>query len=135
MFDEADLARSAAARRPWPSNATLFSDVAAERNYNDSILRSMSSGVVTLDREASVVKLNAAACKILDVEPSIASDPDVQRAWAQNNPWLATELASVAASGQPKVLLDAEMKTVPAGRTISASISIVPLVGRAGRGL
>ena len=26
-------------------NATLFSDVAAERNYNESILRSMSSGV------------------------------------------------------------------------------------------
>ena len=32
-------------------NATLFAEVAAERNYNESILRSMSSGVITLDRE------------------------------------------------------------------------------------
>ena len=130
VFDEADVGRMtafAAQAAVAIENATLFGEVQAERNYNDSILRSMSSGVVTLDIDASVVKLNAAACEILEVEPEDAAKPETQRAWAQNNPWLSAELAAVGESGQAKVLLDAEMKTV-LGNTVSANISIVPLI-------
>ena len=130
VFNDADVALMtafAAQAAVAIENATLFGEVAAERNYNDSILRSMSSGVVTLDPERREVKLNAAACEILEVEPRAAAEPETQRAWAANNPWLAGELAAVGESGQAKVLLDAEMKTVR-GNAISANISIVPLL-------
>ncbi len=113
-------------------NATLFAEVAAERNYNDSILRSMSSGVVTLDSEQRFAKLNAAACVILGVEPEAAGSAETQRKLAENNPWLAPEIGTVAASGQPKSLLDADLKIVT-GETISANISIVPLMGDEGQ--
>jgi adenylate cyclase len=54
-FGPADLQRMSAFAAQAAiaiENATLFSEVAAERNYNESILRSMSNGVVTLDAGA-----------------------------------------------------------------------------------
>jgi adenylate cyclase len=46
-------------------NARLFSDVPALKNYNESILKSLSNGVVTLDRQCVIVKVNEAAQRIL----------------------------------------------------------------------
>ena len=135
VFDEADIARMmafAAQAAVAIENATLFAEVAAERNYNDSILRSMSSGVVTLDPEQRFAKLNAAACVILGVAPEDASSPETQRILAENNPWLVPEIGAVAADGQPKTLLDADLKIVT-GETIAANISIVPLMGEEGQ--
>ncbi len=134
VFKDSDLARMsafAAQAAVAIENATLFSEVATERNYNDSILRSMSSGVVTLDREASVVKLNEAACAILGVDPKAAAEPETQRAWAANNPWLSSEITLAGATGNPKSFLDADMVTMR-GDTISANISIVPLMADQG---
>src|SRR5215472_13617819 len=37
-------------------NARLFSDVLALKNYNESILKSLSNGVLTLDRQCVIVK-------------------------------------------------------------------------------
>jgi len=108
-------------------NATLFAEVAAERNYNESILRSMSSGVITLDREARVAKLNDAACSILEIPPGAASGADSHLLLSGENAWLMDEIESVSASGRPKNLLDADVRTA-AGNTISANLSIVPLI-------
>ena len=108
-------------------NATLFSEVAAERNYNDGILRSMSSGVVTLDRDLRFAKLNAAACSILGVAPDMAGAPETQAELAAANPWLVPEIQAVAESGASKTLLDADVMTLN-GERIAANISIVPLM-------
>jgi adenylate cyclase len=108
-------------------NATLFSEVAAERNYNESILRSMSSGVITLDRDARVAKLNAAACAILGVSPEEAGGAAARLLLSGKNAWLMEEIEAVSASGRPKTLLDADVRTVR-GDTISANLSIVPLM-------
>ncbi len=107
-------------------NATLFAEVAAERNYNESILRSMSSGVITLDRDARVAKLNAAACAILRIAPE-AAGASADLLLTGDNAWLAGEVASVNASGQPKTLLDADLRTAR-GDVVSANLSIVPLL-------
>jgi adenylate cyclase len=108
-------------------NATLFAEVAAERNYNESILRSMSSGVITLDRDARVAKLNAAACTILGIPPEAAGGADARLLLTGDNAWLMDEIETVSASGRPKALLDADVRTVR-GDTISANLSIVPLM-------
>ncbi|HEY0436834.1 MAG TPA: adenylate/guanylate cyclase domain-containing protein, partial [Phenylobacterium sp.] len=108
-------------------NATLFSEVQAERNYNDNILRSMANGVVTLDPELKFAKLNAAASRILEVPVGgFAADADM-RAWLESSGLLA-EVEAVAAGADPKTLLDADIRTAR-GRTISANLSVVPLIG------
>ena len=135
VFNEADVMRMmafAAQAAVAIENATLFGEVASERNYNDSILRSMSSGVVTLDRDQRFAKLNAAACAILGVAPENAGSPETQQILTENNPWLVPEIVAVAADGQPKTLLDADLKIVT-GETISANLSIVPLMGDEGQ--
>ena len=129
-FSDADIARLTALGAQAAvaiENATLFAEVATERNYNESILRSMSSGVITLDREARFAKLNAAACAILGVKAEAAAAPATQRRLARNNPWLAPEIQAVAESGRPKTFLDVDLKTAR-GDVISANISIVPLI-------
>jgi adenylate cyclase len=134
-FSETDVARLTAFGAQAAvalENATLFAEVATERNYNESILRSMSSGVVTLDREQQFAKLNAAACAILDVELEAAGDPETQARLAEFNPWLVPEIVEVAQSGRPKSLLDADLK-VFSGATISANVSIVPLMSEEGQ--
>ena len=109
-------------------NATLFTEVAAERNYNESILRSMSSGVITLDREVRVAKLNAAACAILHIPPEAAADgASAQLFLSGENAWLMDEIEAVNQSGKPKTLLDADVRTAT-GETVSANVSIVPLL-------
>ena len=41
-------------------NAKLFDDVQNMKNYNESMLESMSNGVITLDEEERIVTCNAA---------------------------------------------------------------------------
>ena len=136
-FSETDVARLTAFGAQAAvaiENATLFAEVATERNYNESILRSMSSGVVTLDRDQQFAKLNAAACAILGVAPEAAGDPETQARLVADNPWLVPEIGEVARNGRPKSLFDADLKIL-SGATISANISIVPLMtdeGQAG---
>jgi adenylate cyclase len=113
-------------------NATLFAEVAAERNYNESILRSMSSGVVTLDRDIRVAKLNAAACAILKISPEDAAGADARVLLSGENAWLMEEVAGVNVSGRPKTLLDADIRTL-SGETVSANLSIVPLLADGGQ--
>jgi PAS domain-containing protein len=103
-FDDADEERMnafAAQAAVAIDNARLFSDVAAERNYNESILRSLAAGVVTLDREIRTAKLNPAAARILEVPPEALENADV-RVWLQgSNPHLLAEIDAVAESGAP----------------------------------
>ncbi|WP_296600378.1 adenylate/guanylate cyclase domain-containing protein [Phenylobacterium sp.] len=128
-FSDGDMERMAAFAAQAAiaiDNATLFSEVATERNYNESILRSMSSGVLTLDTDARIAKLNDAACRILAVPADRMAGADA-RVLLAANPGLLDEFAAVSRSGQPKTLVDADLVT-GRGDTISANLSIVPLV-------
>ncbi|HEX4183275.1 MAG TPA: adenylate/guanylate cyclase domain-containing protein [Caulobacteraceae bacterium] len=108
-------------------NATLFSEIVAARNYNESILGSMSNGVITLGADGRVEKLNAAAARILeiDADPVVGAMPET--VLAEANAWVLGELDAVRAEGEPRTLLDVDVVTGK-GRTISANLSIVPLI-------
>jgi adenylate cyclase len=70
-------------------NAQLFADLDRARRYNESILRSLSNGVVTLNASQHVVKANAAALAMLGQTPGLEG-----RAFASalgpDNPWWHT---------------------------------------------
>ncbi|HET6603049.1 MAG TPA: adenylate/guanylate cyclase domain-containing protein [Xanthomonadaceae bacterium] len=56
-------------------NAQLFADLDRARRYSESILQSLSNGVVTLDPDHRVVKLNQAARAILHQDESLVGRP------------------------------------------------------------
>ena len=108
-------------------NATLFTEVLASRNYNESILRSMSAGVVTLDRAGEITKLNEAAERMFGVPAGRLEGLSARVALARTNQWLLAEIEAVDATGEPKLLLDVDLQTLH-GDTVDANISIVPLI-------
>jgi adenylate cyclase len=108
-------------------NATLFTEVITSRNYNESILRSMSSGVVTMDGDAGIAKLNAAASQILGIPAEALEGVNARALLLETNPWLLTEIDAVNATGERKSLIDVDLRT-EGGRIASANITIVPLL-------
>src|SRR5260370_38305919 len=50
-------------------NARLFSDVLTPKKYNESILKSLSNGVVTLDRQLRIPQVNQAAQRLPRLPP------------------------------------------------------------------
>ena len=113
-------------------NARLFGEAIAARSFDESILRSMSGGVIALDLEWKITKLNAAAAEILGASPTLLSGLDARALLSQQNPWLVEEIAAVAQGGEPKLLFDAELVTARE-RPSSVNLSITPLEGEEGR--
>jgi adenylate cyclase len=113
-------------------NARLFGEALAARNFDESILRSMSGGVIALDLEGRITKLNAAAAEILGASQTLLLGLDARALLGSTNPWLIEEIGAVADGGEPKLLLDVELVSARA-RAASANITITPLEGEEGR--
>ena len=81
-------------------NARLFEEVVAMKNYNESILRSMATGVITLDPDGQVTTINPAARRILDLGEAERSARDYGEAIScRANADLA---AAIAAASWPR---------------------------------
>ncbi|HWP29960.1 MAG TPA: GAF domain-containing protein [Chloroflexota bacterium] len=94
-------------------NARLFEEVVAIKNYNESILRSMATGVLTLDPAGRVTTLNPAGWRMLGL-------PDTAEVIGQSyqsvllteaNPELDAALARVLRTGAPQELYDKKIAT------------------------
>ena len=90
-------------------NAKLFENVQQMKNYNDSVLESMSNGVITLDEEGIVVTCNHAALRILQEEEAELLGASCADRFASSAPWLVARLEAVDDSGDPDIVLDAEL--------------------------
>ncbi|MDZ7750241.1 MAG: GAF domain-containing protein [Gammaproteobacteria bacterium] len=109
-------------------NAQLFDDVLNERNYNESILISLSNGVVTLDTELRIIKANGAALGILhrqDDDPGGRSLDAVIP--VPLNEWLYESITRVRKDGQVDMAVDAELRLADDCST-SVNLNVVPLV-------
>jgi adenylate cyclase len=102
-------------------NAQVFADLDRARRYNESILRSLSNGVVTLDPANHVVKANAAAQQMLRVDEAIQGQRfDV--ALAGDNSWWRT----LCDGSEQAYLAEAELQLADGSRC-QANITRVPL--------
>jgi adenylate cyclase len=109
-------------------NAQLFEDVLNERNYNESILRSLSNGVLTLDTRQRVTKANAAAMRIMKCREATILDEELPVLLPPgHNAWVYESLAKVAESGEVDIAMDAEIHT-STGESTSVNLTVVPLV-------
>ena len=107
-------------------NAKLFADVRAMRNYNESMLQSMSNGVVTFDSDGEVRTCNAAGERILHTRAEDLVGRPIDEVFGEDNTWLAERIRRVDETHEAASLMDAEL--VAAGEKVSANVSVLPLV-------
>ncbi len=108
-------------------NAQLFEDVLNARNYNESILKSLSNGVVTLDADNRIIKVNAAAARTFGWEDSAPINATAADVFNDGNQWIMASIDKIAATGAPDVIVDAEAH-LEGDRTAPVNMTAVPLI-------
>ncbi|MGZ3181712.1 MAG: GAF domain-containing protein [Telluria sp.] len=107
-------------------NAKLFSDVQQMKNYNEAVLESMSSGVVTLDDANRIVTCNAAGLRILRVTPNEVVGQDAAQFFSGPNAWVMARLRQAEENPELGQLMDAELQA--GGEQLSVNFSVQPLL-------
>ena len=114
-------------------NAKLFDDVQTMKNYNESMLESMSNGVITMDDEGVIVTCNTAGLHILKVDESAIIGASAKDFFAGAKAWILEKIDTVNESQEQEIFMDADVE-VPGdeeddpAETVSANITILPLV-------
>ena len=108
-------------------NAQLFEDVMNARNYNESILKSLSNGVMTLSGEGVIIKVNEAALKMFKLTGNDIIDRKVDDVFAGKNQWILDSLAEVKQTGATDLTMDTDVHLVD-GSVTSVNLSAVPLI-------
>ncbi|WP_306250271.1 adenylate/guanylate cyclase domain-containing protein [Parvularcula sp. IMCC14364] len=126
-IDESRLRAFASQAAIALENATLFTDVMEARNYNDSILSSMSNGVITVGQKNRVEKINESAASILDIDTENDQRVDVNDLFSGQNEWVLEDIKEVNSSLQPLTRVDVDLD-LPEGDAKSVNLSVVPLV-------
>lgn len=107
-------------------NAQLFEDISNSHGYNESILRSMSNGVVTLDAINQVSKINDSALRILrrsDFELFRRTAHDI---FGDRNSWVTKSLEKVRSTGKTDITVDTDL-LVEGNEAVSVNLTTVPL--------
>src|SRR6266403_1899885 len=108
-------------------NARLFEAVVYMRNYNESILRSMATGVMTVDPDGRVGSVNPAFAAIFGLETNWATNPRVEQFLdAAPNESLVAQLRRCAAAGEAYSAYDLKY-VLQTGDPVSVNLSVVPL--------
>ena len=125
--DESRLKAFAAQVAVSLENAKLFDDVLTTKNYNDSILKSTSNGIVTLDTDGRVVTANDAAETLLGLKREVMIDRAAGTLFIDANSWVADSLAKTQATGETVLSIDAELVRGDEG-TATVNLTAMPLI-------
>ena len=107
-------------------NSKLFDDVRRMRDYTDSMLQSMSNGVITLDKEMTVVTCNASGGRIWSCAPERLVGQALGDLVGEGGAWLVEEVRKVVASHESEVVLDVALSL--GGVEKSVNVTVMPLV-------
>ena len=114
-------------------NAKLFNDIQNMKNYNESMLHSMTNGVITLDEEGKIVTCNAAGLRILQTTADAIIGKPAMAFFSQENAWIMDKIRRVGESRTAEVTMDAELFC--GGGRISVHVSTLPLTSHEGKKL
>ncbi len=114
-------------------NAKLFADVQTMKNYNESMLESMSNGVITFDADGTAQTCNAAAVRILRLEDADVAGRSSEDLFGAENVWLLDRMRRVAETLETELAIDAELRL--GDETVSANVSVLPLLAGDGEQL
>ncbi len=111
------------------SNARLYSDVLRMKNFNENILTSIASGVITVGADNRVVSFNDSAARIFTIPPARAVGMDFGELFTQLGlEALTDKITTVKNSGEHFQ----EMNVEPSGsgdKKLSLNISATPFSG------
>ncbi|MCG8635054.1 MAG: GAF domain-containing protein [Desulfobacterales bacterium] len=114
-------------------NANLFNDVQNMKNYNESMLESMSNGVITLDEEGRIITCNTAGLKIFQVKDEDILNKTADEFFNGSNNWILEQLKTTEETGKHMLTMDAEM--IFPGHEVSANVNCLPLLSGEGTSL
>ena len=114
-------------------NAKLFDDVQNMKNYNESMLESMSNGVLTLDEDGKIITCNAAGFRIMRAEPHDVLDWQAEDYFIAANAWMVDKIKKVTEEQEIDVTMDAELTFDD--EMISGNVTVLPLVSVEGKKL
>lgn len=127
-FDEKRLRAFSAQAAIAIENAKLFDEVLNMKNYNESILESMSNGVITINSQGLIEKCNAAATNILGLKAEQMVGLRAERLFIAPNGWVLDRVAHVVERGLPEEVLDVELHLPEAQAAVSVNLTVVPLL-------
>ena len=106
----------------------MFDDVQQIKNYNESVLESMSNGVITVGEDDKIATCNAAGGRrILKAKiPQMVGKPSAE-IFTEGNAWVLDKLAAVKESGKVETAVDAKMTGLLEPAALSVNVTIMPL--------
>mgnify|MGYP001179133380 CR=1 FL=1 len=113
-------------------NAKLFDDVQNMKNYNQSMLESMSNGVITLTEDGRIHTCNAAGYRIFKAREADVLGKSAAEFFTGGNTWLVDRLKALEAPGaKPDVMMDAAMEA--RGEKLSVNLTLQQLISLKGK--
>ncbi|MDQ6964094.1 MAG: adenylate/guanylate cyclase domain-containing protein, partial [Mariprofundales bacterium] len=108
-------------------NANMFSNIQRIKNYNESMLESMSNGVLTIDSSGEIVTCNSAALSILKIDKdSELIGSTYRELFTGSNAWVAERIERVMERHQQELAMDHEIHF--GGEDISVNMTILDLL-------
>ncbi|PJK31586.1 GAF domain-containing protein [Minwuia thermotolerans] len=114
-------------------NAKLFGDVQAMKNYNESMLQSMSNGVITFDEDGENKTCNAAGARIMRTSAKDILGKKPEEVFGEQNQWLVDKIARVAETDEGESMLDTELKI--GDEKASVNVTVLPMQSGEGASL
>lgn len=130
FFTEADQVRLSAFADQLGvmlENERLMTEILAEKTHNDSIMRSLSNGVMTVDATGIVNYANDAVARILKRENDVLVGRALSALFTDFDAWLPDAVEQVAHSLEEKMLPSVEFYDPAEDTWIPVNLSIVPL--------
>ena len=105
-------------------NAKLFNDVQSMKNYTESMLESMTNGVITVDNDMKVVTCNAAAARLMARTPDLVIGEPADSI-GEENLWLVARAKEVLEKGEGDILMGVDLTFNE--QSISTNLTMLPL--------
>jgi len=129
--DEARLRAFAAQVAVSLENARLFDDVLSIKNYNESILQSISNGIVSLDGDNVITTANDRAVQMIGLPRAQVIGKPFESIITPPNRWILQNLRETVTTGQTSIAIDAELVRRDETRS-TVNLTAAPLIDGAG---
>ena len=126
--DEARLKAFTAQLAISLQNAKLFDDVQNMKNYNESMLQSMSNGVVTLQEDGRIATCNQAGLRILRTSAKEVLNRTAQEFFGGANSWILERIKIVDDTLRPDIIMGGELAV--GDEKVSANLTVLPLISQ-----
>jgi adenylate cyclase len=106
-------------------NAKLFDEVQTIKNYNEGILESMSSALVTLNEDGVIVTCNSAGFRIMKTKAADILQKSAKEFFGETNGWILDRIKKVEETQTHDIIMGAQVTF--GGEAMSVNLTIQPL--------